>query len=261
MIRNLLVISGASLVLAIVGIGGAFALGGADLARHSWTWIIDDDNTGSLNIRRTIDGDPVRHDATRDIAWTAQDKLSIRLPADVRYIQTNEAPGISIKGAQEMIDLISFHDGKLVMAEARSNDTAYVTLNRNGLNGWSSSDNLQVTIRAPSVKSFELSGVTDLEIVGYDQPSLDLLLTGSAEVEVQGRTNKVSVDTSGNATAELDELIGEDAIIRTSGSSGVKSAANGRVQIESSGSSRVRLTRNPQQISQNLSGTATVRQD
>ena len=46
MIRNLLIISGAGLVLAIVGIGGAFALGGADLTRHSWSWVVSekDDN-------------------------------------------------------------------------------------------------------------------------------------------------------------------------------------------------------------------------
>ena len=46
MIRNLLIISGAGLILAIVGIGGAFAVGGRDLARHDWTWVVTDDNAG-----------------------------------------------------------------------------------------------------------------------------------------------------------------------------------------------------------------------
>ena len=54
MIRNLLIISGAGLILAIVGIGGAFAVGGRDLARHDWTWVVTDDNAGddSFKIER-----------------------------------------------------------------------------------------------------------------------------------------------------------------------------------------------------------------
>ena len=48
MIRNLLIISGAGLVLAIVGIGGAFAVGGRDLIRHERTWVITDDEAGDV---------------------------------------------------------------------------------------------------------------------------------------------------------------------------------------------------------------------
>ena len=38
MIRTLFIIAAAGLVLATASLGGAFALGGRDMARHGWAW-------------------------------------------------------------------------------------------------------------------------------------------------------------------------------------------------------------------------------
>ncbi len=261
MIRNLLIISGAGLVLAIVGIGGSLAVGGADLARHSWTWVIREDDSGGLNIRRTVDDDVAIPRVTRQIAWSGQDRLTLSLPGDVLYIQTAEAPGITLSGPQALVDRVSFTNGQLLLSDHSRGEAAYVTLGADGLRGWSDSDGLKVTIRAPSVKTFELSDRTELEVRGYDQPTMNLMLAGSAEVEAQGRTDTLTIDASGSSSAELDELLGADATIRVSGSSGVKTAANGLVVVDGSGTSRVRLTRRPSELRQTLSGEAVVRQD
>jgi len=258
MIRNLLIISGVGLVLAAAGIGGSLAVGGADLARHSWVWVIKDDDNGGLNIRRTQD-EIVAEDITRQIAWDDTERLSISLPGSVLYVQDATAPAITITGPKTLVDRVSFVNGQLLLNSTDESGTAYVGFGKNGIRGWS--DSVKVTINAASAKAFELSGNSELEVRGYDQPTLDLVLTGSSEVDIRGRANAITVDASGNSSAELDELIGADAVIRASGNADVKTAANGSVNIEASGNSSVRLTRNVSSLRQSLTGEAEVRQD
>lgn len=261
MIRNLLIISGVGLVLAIVGIGGSLSLGGADLARHSWVWAIKDDDRGGVKITRSIDIDADVLMDTRQIAWDNAERLSISMPGEILYVQDSNTPGISISGPKELIERVTYNNGQLLLSSRDSNNTAYVGIGKTGIHGWSDTDQLKVTINAASVKTFEVQGNTDLEVRAYNHPTMNLLLTGNADVEVLGRTDKVTVDASGNTSAELDELIGKDADIRVSGNAGVKTAANGTVTIDGSGNGRVRLTRTAAELRQTLSGEAEVRQD
>lgn len=261
MIRNLLIISGVGLVLAVVGIGGSLSLGGADLARHSWVWAIKDDDHGGINITRTVNDGEVAPQSTRQIAWDGTERLGISLPGDVLYIQNGNAPGISLTGPQELIDRVTFANGQLVLASRSNDNTAYVGIGKNGISGWNDSDQLKITINAASVKTFELQGSTDLEVRAYNQPTLNVLLTGSADIEVQGRTETLTVDASGSSSAELDELVGTDANIRVSGNADVTTAANGVVIVDGSGNGSVRLMRNVAELRQTLSGNAEVSQD
>ena len=182
MIRNLLIISGAGLILAIVGIGGAFAVGGRDLARHDWTWVITDDEAGDSGF--TVERGQVSPDTTRTIEWTGGDRLAINIPADVVYDQQADTPGITVSGAQSVVERVRFSNGRLTLDEAPRGDRSYVRWTRTGIRGWSETDALKIIIKAPSVKTFDLSGPTELKIRGYDQPSLDLTLTGSSDVRV-----------------------------------------------------------------------------
>jgi len=259
MIRNLLIISGAGLILAIVGFGGAFAVGGRDLARHDWTWVITDDEAGDSGF--TVERGQVSPDATRTIAWTGDERLAINIPADVVYDQQADAPGITVTGAETVVNRVRFANGRLTLEEAPRGDRSYVRWTRTGIRGWSETDALKIIIKAPSVKAFDLSGPTELKIRGYDQPTLDLTLTGASDVRVQGRTGAVSVDASGSSDARLDELIVEDAKVQVSGSGDVRVGPSGKAEVDVSGSGEVRLTRRPAELRQSVSGSGEVSQD
>lgn len=259
MIRNLLIISGAGLILAIVGIGGAFAVGGRDLARHDWTWVITDDDGPDSGF--TVERGQVSPDATRAIEWTGDERLAINVPADVVYDQQADAPGITVTGAETVVNRVRFSNGRLTLEEAPRGDRSYVRWTRTGIRGWSETDALKIIIKAPSVKTFDLSGPTELKIRGYDQPTLDLTLTGASDVRVQGRTGAVTVDASGASDARLDELIVEDAKVQVSGSGDVRVGPSGKAEVDVSGSGEVRLTRRPAELRQSVSGTGDVRQD
>jgi hypothetical protein len=260
MIRNLLIVSGAGLVLAIVGIGGSMAVGGADLARHTYTWALDDDDNG-IRFQRTTNGELKQTMINRQVAWDNREALAIRVPGDVLYVQTSENPGISITGPQQLVDRVTYDSGRILISDYDRDRKAYVSWGPSGIRGWNTSEGLKIVVRAPSVKSFNLQGETDLEVQGYEHPTLDLVLTGNSDVEVYGRAEKVSVDASGNASAYLQEVISTDANINVSGNADVKTAANGKVVINGSGTSVVRMTRRAAEVQQTLSGEAEVDQD
>lgn len=257
MIRNLLIISGAGLVLAAVGIGGAFAVGGSDLARHSWGWVISEDDD-SVRIERSGPAEPP---VSRTIEWTGGESLNIDVPVRVIYDAASTETGITVSGPKDYVDAISFQNGTLSLSTGNLPDRAHIQWSGSSLRGSSERDRLSIRINGGAAKAFNLSGHTDLEIRGYNQPSLNLTLVGNADVEVQGTTKTLVIDASGDTSAELDELLTTDATIRTSGDAGVKTSANGTVVIESSGESRVRLTRQPAELRQSLTGEAEVLRD
>lgn len=259
MIRNLLIISAAGLVLAIVGIGGAFAVGGRDLARHDWTWVITDDDAGHDSFR--IERGRVSPDVTRTLEWTGDERLAVNIPADVVYDQQADAPGITVTGTEDVVDRVRFSNGRLTLDEAPRGDRSYVRWTRTGIRGWSETDALKIIIKAPSVTRFDLSGPTELKIRGYDQPTLDLTLTGASDVRVEGRTETLTLDVSGAGDARLEELIVSDAMMRVSGSGDARVGPTGKADVAVTGSGDVRLTRRPSQLNMDIRGSGDVTQD
>lgn len=258
MIRNLLIISGAGLVLAIVGIGGAFAVGGRDLIRHERTWVFTEGETGD---GFTIERGAVSPAVTRTIAWTGDQRLAIDLPADVTYDQDASAPGITISGPKTVVDRVRFANGRLTMDDAPQGNRGYIRWTHTGIQGWSETEALKIVIRAPSVKAFDLSGPAELTIRAYDQPTLDLTLSGSSDVKAQGKTGAVTLDISGSGNAELEDLFVTDAKLRVSGSGDAEVGPTGKAEVDVSGSGSVRLTRRPAQLRQEVSGSGDVTQD
>ena len=260
MIRNLLIISGAGLLLSIIGIGGSLAIGGADLARHTYVWAIEDGD-GTVNFHRSTERHVEASKISRQVAWDNREALSIRVPGDVLYVQTDENPGITITGPRQMVERVSYDNGRILISDYERESRAYVSWGPTGIRGWNSSEGLQIVVRAPSVKAFDLQGQADVKVQGYSQPSLDLTLTGNSDIEVFGRADRVNVDASSNSSAYLDELISTDANINISGNADAKTSANGKVVINASGTSVVRLTRRASEVHQTLSGEAEVRED
>lgn len=258
MIRNLIIISAVGLVLAVVGIGGAMAVGSRDLARHDWTWVITDDEEGDSNFQ--IERGAVAPDITRQIEWTGGERLAIDMPGEVAYIQGAEA-GITVTGPKTLADRVRIVDGRLTLDGRQDKERSYIRWTRSGIRGWSETEVLRVTITAPAVKSFDLADHANLVIRHYDQPSLELTLSGSAVAEAQGRATAVVMDMSGSSRADLEALQVTDARIRASGWGDVKVGPTGAALVDVSGNADVTLTRQPSELRQLISGDGEVVQE
>jgi hypothetical protein len=258
MMRNLLVITGVGFVLAIAGLGGAAAMVGNDIRNHDWTWVVTDDSPGDNSFR--LERGEVQPDVTRDIAWTGGDSLSIDVSGDVTYVQGDQA-GVRITGPKDIVDSIRFAEGRLTMTRDDRPDRGYVRWTGSGIRVWSESEALKIVVTAPSVKTFEMGDNGLLRIRDYDQPDLTLTLQGEAGVEVEGRTDAVSVTINGDGDAELDRLIVARATVAVPGRGDVRVGPTDRADIDISGRGDVRLTRNPAQVNQVITGWGEVEMD
>lgn len=257
MIRNLLIITFVGLGLAVVGIGGAMAVGGADLSRGDWTWVITEDETGDSSFR--IERGAAAPDVVRKLEWAGGEALAIDIPGEIAYTQGSQ-PAITVSGPQTIVDRVRLIDGRLTLEPSTKGERAYVRWSRSGIRGWSETDALRVAITAPRVRAFDVTGEAELTVRHYDQPTLKLVLSDEAYVEVQGKTDTVDMDLSGSSRAELESLMVTDANIRASGYGDVEVGPTGVATVDVAGDADVTLTRQPGQLRQTISGDAEVTQ-
>ncbi len=255
MIRNLLVITGVGFVLALVGIGGAMALVGNDVRRHDWTWVVDDDTAGDSSFR--IERGEVSPEITRTIEWAGGERLSIDVPGRVTYVQGAQA-GVRITGPRDIVDSIRFNDGRLTMVSDDNHDRGYIRWNTSGIRVWSESEALRIEVTAPNVRSFEMGDNGELNIRGYDQPTMALQINGEGSIDADGATPALTVAINGDGDADLRGLVVTDATVDVTGRGDVTVGPTGRADIDISGHGDVSLTRNPAQLNQSITGWGEV---
>jgi hypothetical protein len=249
MIRTLLIITGASLVLCIAALGGAAALGGQDLARHGGSWTFWDD--GEPHTVRVLRNDRGPR-AARTLAWDGSDRLDVDVGAEVTYVQGDEA-SVVVSGPKEQVDALRLTAGRLTYdGDGDRGD--------NVVFGWGDRVPLRITVTAPSVNTFNVSGWADLLIRNYDQPSLFVGIDGSGEVEATGRTEAVELDISGSGDVDFSGLETRDADVEISGSGEAIVGPTGAARIAISGSGDVDLSRRPASLTQSISGSGDVNQ-
>ena len=255
MIKTLFIIAGAGVVLATASLAGAAALAGGDLKHNDWTWSVDEDDAGGDNFRmRRGRGEP---DVTRTLAWTGGDRLQIEVPGEVVYVQ-GAAPGVVVTGPKDLADRIRIVGDRLTLDGDDHNEHGYIRWTGNGFRVWSADEQLKVTVTAPAVTSFDVVGSSDVSIRDYDQPALNLILSGSGDVTASGSARTVQIDVSGSGDADLTAMATVDADVRVSGSGDVRVGPTGKATVDVSGSGDVDLTRRATEVRRTLSGSGDI---
>lgn len=255
MIRTLFIIAGAALVLSIATIGGAAALGSRDLAANGWSWTISEDENDHLRFERGGRAEDLGPDVTRSVAFEGGERLQLDLSADVTYVQ-GDAATVEIVGPQRVIDRVRVQGSRIWMDDGPERVT--LRWNGHGIDGYSDSDRLRVTVTAPSVMRFDLEGSSDLKIRDYDQDALSIDVSGSGEIEADGRAQTLELDISGSGEVDLSRLDLTDANVAIAGSGEARLGPTGRADVTISGSGDVDLTREPATLNQSISGSGDV---
>lgn len=262
MIRNALIIGGASFVLMLGCFAGVAALAGPVIMTEGWT--IPFDRIEDRGVRRThlnIDGAKASPIVSRQLAWTGE-ALTVDLPIDVTYVQGPLAK-VEISGPRDVVDRLMVADGRIHMADDEdSHRNLYadsLTIDRQGIRIHSNADQTRIVVTAPSVNSFKLDGSGDLEIQAYDQPVLTLALNGSGDVNAVGKTTGLVVAAAGSGDAELDDLRALNAEIAIAGSGNADISASNEVKIAISGSGDVSMNTQPASETTTISGSGSVR--
>jgi len=259
MIRTSLIIAAAGLVLTLVCLGGAFALGGRDLALNNWIWTIDDGHGESVRFER-VRQDEARGAApevTRTLAWDGTDTLVMDFGGDVEYVQGGTA-GVTVTGAEDLVDRLEITQGRIRLKDGE--DQVYVNWGDGGIRAWSPRDRLKVVVTAPGVTRFRVNGSGHMDIRAYDHDQINLGISGSGEIEAEGRTRAVTLDISGSGEVDLEALELADADVTVSGSGKARLGPTGRAAVAISGSGDVILTRRPESLDSRVSGSGNIRQ-
>lgn len=255
MIRTLFIIAGSAFLLCIIAFGGAAALGGADIQRNGWSFVIDEQD-GRTAIRRSTSVEVAEGpETTRTVPWAGGETLTLDLAADVTFVQ-GDAANVVITGPEGIVNRVRIDGGRLQLEEG--SDRVVVSVDGMGVRGWSDSERLRIVVTAPSVKRFDLRGSSDLIIQDYDQAEMTLDISGSGDVEAQGTATRLALDITGSGDAELRDLTVTDAEIDISGTGDARVDATGKVQIDLTGSGDVDLESRPASLTQNISGTGDV---
>ena len=260
MIRTLFIIAGAALVLSLITLGGAVAIGGRDMARHGWEWTFRDSDGDAVSIERADGTAPA--EITRTLAWTGSDSLIVDLPADVDYIQ-GDTPGVTITGAPDLVNRVRLEGSRLTMTSQEGPRRERILFGRraDGTGIWVGSDEVRIVVTAPAVKRFELPSSGDLTLLSYDQDALSIDLSGSGEVRAEGRTRNLTLGIGGSGDADLESLSTIDAQVNLSGSGDARIAPTGVAVLAISGSGDVDLATRPATLRQSVTGSGDVRQD
>lgn len=179
---------------------------------------------------------------SRDFAWTASDRLEVNDVADITYIQGPVAK-LTIEAPKSVLDDIKVEDG---------------TISRDGRHDWDGK--LKVTLTAPNVHRFELGGVQSLTLRQFDQPELEIDLSGTGSVTGTGKVKALSLDISGAGSADLSGMQMENAEVSLSGAGSAKIGPRASANIAISGIGGVDLTRKPASLSTSISGLGQVKQ-
>lgn len=269
LIRNTLIVAGASFALSVACFAGVAALAGPEIMKNGWTFPLEHGDTivvrenGKVihgNHSFTVRGQPSAPSVDRTFAWTGKDELQIDLPVDVVFVQGAEAKVVA-SGPKAYLDRLRVEGGHIFLADGDDGDHDSVTINAFGVHVESDSDRVKITVIAPDVTKFDLRGSGDLSIRRYDHPTFAVQVSGSSDVEADGRTEAIAIDNSGSGYVNLASLKGQDAVADISGSGGGALFARGKVKVDISGSGDIDLKTEPKSISTETSGSGEVNRD
>lgn len=241
MIRILLMICGASFVLAVVCLAGAFALGGHDFWRHNG-WRMHGGritiNDGGIDIQGPGSAGQT---VTREISWSGDDAFDIDAPADVQFTQAPGPGKLTITGPKATVDRLELSGGRLDLAD----------------DDWNAG-RVTVVMTAPAVRRFSIGGDGSLAIASYDQDELDIDVSGHGDVNAKGRARAARIDISGDGEVDLGALTLDSADADISGSGRASIAPASAANLRISGSGEIDLLSHPANLTSDVSGSGRI---
>lgn len=253
MIRTLAMIAIAGFVLSIASFSAAVAIGGPEALmdaawRRGWSWT-DDAGWGwgwrdrhHHGRRDFVRGDGP--DGSREIAWTGGDSLEVELPGEVSYRQAPGPGRLVITGPQDMVRDVELDGGRLHLEGSHL--------------GFGE---LKVTMTAPDVRRFDVSGSGRLDIDNYRQDRLEIDVSGSGGVTARGQARDIDLDISGSGGADLGAVTAENADVTISGSGTATVAPTRRAKLDVAGSGGITLKSRPDQLESEVSGSGHIHQE
>lgn len=248
MTRTLILVAIVGFFLSIASFGIALNLAGGPEAFHKWPdapwnksghWESDTEwhSDGGHHGPR-VDG--TGPETTRELTWDGSRSLDLDVPADVTYTQGPVAK-ITVSGPKGSVDRVEIHDGQIRFSHPLFN-----------------AGRLKITMTAPMVEAFDVSGAQTLVINGYKQDRISIDISGSGDVTASGSAGRLELDISGSGDADLGQLTTDEANVDVSGAGDATIAPRNEASIEVTGAGDVVLMTRPPVLHKDVSGAGKI---
>ncbi|SDR46736.1 Putative auto-transporter adhesin, head GIN domain [Rhizobiales bacterium GAS191] len=233
-------IATAALLISVICLALGAWTGGLGWAsqKHRW-WRVS-----ALGCEDAKPGAGAAQPGSVSLAWDADDRIDIDIPATVDYRPGATAEAV-VSGDPELVRHVRFAGGKL---EWDADFDCFPV------------GKLAVRLTGPAITNWGLHGASKLNLSDLDQDALELGISGSGDVVANGTAQRIALRISGSGAADLAKLAVKSARLRVSGSGEADIAAQEEADIHISGSGSVILHGHPTQIQSHISGSGRVRE-
>ncbi|MCK9543105.1 MAG: DUF2807 domain-containing protein [Novosphingobium sp.] len=226
MIRKLFIVSASALLLAMICLAGAWAIGGKELV-DSGGWTIDDKDSGPH--------------ITRDFTFDPNVPLVLSAPVNLEFTRGAKV-SMTVSGRPAVIEALRWEGGRLTTGNNKTFSGKAVTLK----------------ITAPVMPKIELNGPGNIELNDLRQPLLEIEMSGAGNIEASGKVDKVTVEASGAGNVDLEALDATDADVDLAGFGNADINASGTVNASIAGAGNITLHRKPRLLHSNIAGFGNV---
>jgi Putative auto-transporter adhesin, head GIN domain len=122
----------------------------------------------------------------------------------------------------------------------------------------SSTQAVRIWLSTEHLSQLSASGSVQGTVVGLDEPSTKLDVSGSAKLKCAGKVGKLEISASGSANFDCLELAADDVVISISGSGKANVQALRTLKVNVSGSGNVKYLGTPK-IDKSISGSGSVK--
>lgn len=117
---------------------------------------------------------------------------------------------------------------------------------------------LVVHVTVPEITAAGVSGSGDINLDGVSGQELELSISGQGDLKATGQVTDLKTKISGAGSADLQQLVADNAEIKISGAGDVDVFASQSLDVRVSGAGNVTCFGNPTQVSQRVSGAGSV---
>ena len=176
---------------------------------------------------------------TRNFRWNGGDRVQINGQMTMHY-----RPG-------DGMDVIARGDAGLL-------DGLRVRGRRIELDCNPRQNRVEITLPGTPFEEFELDGSGDLILEALDQPSVEIAIHGSGDINASGNVRDVEVTIAGSGDADLGGLRAGRLKLNIMGSGDAEVSPEDEAEINIAGSGEVRLLTRPRQLKTNIAGSGEI---
>jgi hypothetical protein len=117
---------------------------------------------------------------------------------------------------------------------------------------------IRIVVSVPNINGFTSNGSSDGDINNINNSSLDIGINGSGKLHLNGKSDDVTIHTSGSSKIDAMSLMSEDVDVQINGSGNIQVYTTNSISVQINGSGTVKYKGEPKRINQQINGSGKI---